>query len=181
MLAWALQGANGNRNDFLFCRQSIASHIGALACIQTILARELPAIPPMLFSVDRRTVCIPGMLGWKVGVPVPPLTNSLKRFLPPAVLAGSFTTAWHVVASALAKDRGKVEVLFGAFISDPTIEELALRRIDEMTVTGEPGTGLVWPFDLLDQLIQSANNRLNADLAMIAWICTLFVNIDCVI
>jgi hypothetical protein len=172
-LNWAIRGADGNRANFLFCRQGIASHYAAISCLQVIFRPTINLVPPILFGVDRQRVMYPGMLlGVSMAV-FPPLTDQIRRYLPDFVLRGTFTATWHAVAMAMAKNIPKVQMLVEALLPAERSHAALPLRIERTAVAVSNDTDksdVIWAFDLVDHLIECSTNVMRADSTRLAWI-----------
>jgi hypothetical protein len=87
LLNWAVHGAMGNRKNFIFARQSLASHYGALTLMEVVLGRTEWPTTPLLFGVDRQRVFWPG-LSEGAGVSAPDRTGQeiFSRVCPPRIV-----------------------------------------------------------------------------------------------
>jgi hypothetical protein len=173
LLNWAIRGADGNRANFLFCRQGIAAHYAAISCLQLIIRPGAALAPPILFGVDRQRVIYPGMLQGRSTATFPPLTDQVRRYLPDFVLRGAFTATWHAVAAAMAKNIAKVQMLVQALLPAERTHLAIPQRIEKTAVAVSKDTDksdAVWAFDIVDHLIECSTNVMRADLTRIAWV-----------
>jgi hypothetical protein len=173
LLKWAIGGSDGNRNNFLYCRQSIASHYAAFSYLEMLFGSAIRFVPPLLFSVDRQRVFYPGILQGMGGIAFPPLTNQVRRYLPDFVLKGTFSATWLAAANSLGRNIHKVRVLIEAFLPEQRQALGVVERIERMMVVMGKDTDKdesVWGFDLLDHLIECAGQATKVDCTRIAWI-----------
>lgn len=168
------KAAQGSKMDFLFLRQVFASHLAACSVMRFVFQAALSPVPNLAIWGESRKVSIPDFMKVPSGPAQLPLTGSLKPFLPSFMLKGTFACTWHAVSDVLWTHREKIRLLLMA-VSDLPDEniEVVLDRSGRMApVESEVGDKSDDPFSflVLDQLLESAENRLLSQPFAYSWI-----------
>lgn len=188
LFQWFVKGTDGDKRNFLFMRQGMASHFGASCFVHSLFGPVPAYIPPVMFFADRHRVCFPGF-SESMHAMQPfylPLTSNIEKLFPKWVLKGSFSTSWHTVAEGLSKNLDKTSLIYQTFqkqfaaktasrqYPDPRVRlEGYLQRLAKMTSQISEDTEKtddVFPFSVLDHLIETSHNANLAQLVRAGWI-----------
>ena len=182
---WFVNGTDGNKSNFLFMRQSLASHLGAVSFLHTIFGATPAYIPPLMLFSDRYRLAYPGFsdVAARMHICHLPLTKNLETLFPKWVLKGSFSTAWHAVAEGLAKNPEKTSLIFNTFLKPlatstgrPELRTqitIYLHKLTKMTSQMSEDTEKtddVFPFTVLNHLIDTSVNANLAQLSRAGWV-----------
>jgi hypothetical protein len=177
LLRWFLRMCEGNRIDFLFQRSAFAANLAESSYIHMIFGSGAMIPMPFLLSNDRQHLIIPGFAcEGSQSFQSFPLTDQILALLPKFVLRGTFSQSVLAMGHALYQNGQKVRVLLNAFVDQkgqryPPV--YLLRRIENFAVVAAEDDGRkdqVFPFDLVDHLIETSNNAFWAQNGRFGWI-----------
>ncbi|OHT07285.1 hypothetical protein TRFO_24625 [Tritrichomonas foetus] len=190
---WLVQGAEGSKIDFIFLRQSFASYFAVFSYLHFIFRSQLPSIPSIMLFKDRQKVCIPDFFG--ILQPIVTSTRYLIKtrqidgMLPPFVMHGTFAASWQITADSISIHKDRLKIILSSLIqpdpyqqqqrASPILRRAAailssMTRLDKIAsvhMTEETDKcDDVFPFMLMDHLIQNSSNVMNAQPVGYAWI-----------
>jgi hypothetical protein len=184
-LDWFLRGAQGSRSNFLYLRQSFASHLAALAALHVVFSPRPSPEPCLAVIEDRQRVLFPGFFELaayqgqvrEFAVHLP-LTEQIGEALPAYVLKGSFATSWHTVVGEVARDIDKLRIMLHVFLETqehrcPEAIEARVARVTKMAQQiGEDTDKYDDPFQfaLFDHLVECSATALAAQMIRTGWI-----------
>ena len=170
--------AKGSLIDFLFARQSFASHL-ALSCVLRYLFNFpiLPVIPMMMISGDGQRVVIPDFFSQRTSFSQIPITRNIRASLPDFIMHGSFSTTWIDVLDALQRNHDTFRIYLKVLYPDeqkaiPKIDQ-SLRKLERMSSHSQEETnvfGPPFPVLIINNLIDCAVNTFEAQLTGFSWI-----------
>ena len=183
---WFVNGTDGNKANFLFMRQSLASHLGAVSFLHTLFGAAPAYIPPLMLFSDRHRLSYPGFsdVAARMHICHLPLTKNLEALFPKWVLKGSFSTSWHSVAEGLSKNPEKTSLIFNTFLKPiatnngrpPELRTqitIYLHKLAKMTSQMSEDTEKtddVFPFTVLNHLIDTSVHANLAQLSRAGWV-----------
>lgn len=117
--------AKGNLTDFLFARQSFASHLALNVVLRKIVNSPLlPLVPSLAIFGNGQRVVIPEFLSTKTPSFLLPITPAIKETLPDYIFQGSFTTTWLSAVDALHQNSDTIRVYLKALLQIEDEREL---------------------------------------------------------
>ena len=168
--------ASGRKLEFLQARSCLASHLAAFSVINFIFGASLPTMPSLCLPKYPMRLTIPGFFKFLDKGPLLPLTPSIRELLPPYLLKGVFTTTWHVMADAIGRHPEKMKITIAALGPrdlpiEKCMEFLArARKLSVQVATETEKLDEPFPFILLDHLIDTAANTMDACESPYSWI-----------
>jgi hypothetical protein len=175
LLDWFIQGSEATKSNFLFLRSSFASHLAVASAFQILFGAH--PCPSVLFFDDRQRVCIPGSIGENNHIVHLPLSDQIQKLLPRFVLKGSFSTSWGTVMNSIGKNATKLTILLTVLVPQDNAKKLPpkamVNRVTKLSVQITESTGKcdeLFPFALLDHLIDASNNAFHAQTMRFGWV-----------
>ena len=168
--------AAGRKLEFLQARSCLASHLAAYSVIHFIFGASLPIMPSLCLPKHPLRLTIPGFFKFLDKGPLLPITPAISEMLPLYLLKGTFTTTWHVVADAIGRHPEKMKITIAALAPrDVSLEKCMefLARAKKLSVQVATETEKLdepFPFILLDHLIDTAANTMEACESAYSWI-----------
>lgn len=171
---WISENSEGNRLDFIFMRQQIASHIAAISALKFLFMSGYPQYPNMIFSTNRCRVAMPRLTHNNHKVVHLPLTPTISEFLPPYLLRGSFSSTWLLMMESMNRSIDKLRICIKALIEHgEKSAEVVTDRVKKSTLAETEDTEkeqYPMAFALLDHLINVSGNAFNCQETGFAWI-----------
>lgn len=176
ILDFYLKDCEGSKIDFFFTRQSFASHFAAFSVLRFLFMAQLPSIPSLCLFGDRLKICIPDFFHFEEDLPQIPFTPAIRRFVPEYLMRGTFTTTWHAIAESISTHSEKVLIYLQTLAPDGVNNKFFdsfSHRADKMAHNAREETGktdTIFPFILLDHLIETSQNSLDSQPYPYSWI-----------
>ena len=174
MIKWIIDGAGGNKIDFMFMRQSLVSHLAAISAIKFLFNSGYMIYPNIMFNKDRRKIYIPGLLRANRRIVHMPLTPLLSSFIPDYVFQGTFATIWHIVFDSVANNSERFMIFYNALIdpSETSTKEVIRRATMSATLetVDSDKEGFPMQIALVDHLIETSSTVFSSQEMAFAWI-----------
>ena len=171
--------ARGSLIDFLFAKQSFASHL-AVNCVLRILfsSPTLAYIPNIAISGDGQRLVIPDFLSpKKAAISQIPITRSIRAMIPDYIMHGSFATTWVTVIESLHQNTETLRIYLRVLHpdeekADSKIEQ-SIRRLEIFSTHSQEKTDTFYdpfPICLVNHLIERAVNIFESQPSGFGWL-----------
>ncbi|OHT12312.1 hypothetical protein TRFO_17893 [Tritrichomonas foetus] len=189
---WMVQGSYGSLIDFIFLRQSFVSYFASFSFMHFLFQTQIPQIPSLMLFKDRQRVCIPDFfMTKKVARQYLPITDQIKGVIPKFMFHGSFTASWQIIADSIMMRKDRLQITLQALTQQDfknaikdndrnsvnlikqqkRIVNNAMVRLSVMNMTEETDKcDDIFPFKLLEHLIDNSWNVLKAQPIAFAWV-----------